>query len=143
MRYKKKYMKLTDELKKLCINHYKDRLVCLVVFGSVAKGTFSPTSDLDLLIILTRRLNNYSEYIDYFENIESKLSIKNLKVKINPIFKTRQELDVRIPYLWDTEFLILYDKDGFFRQFQERLQEFKKNSLIFHNKGMPYIEVKV
>ena len=34
-------------------NHYKDKLLGLVLFGSVARGTQRPSSDVDLLLILS------------------------------------------------------------------------------------------
>ncbi|WP_141266886.1 nucleotidyltransferase domain-containing protein [Thermodesulfovibrio sp. Kuro-1] len=139
--YKKKYMKIIEQLKNLCLNYYKDRLIAVVVFGSVAKGMFSPVSDVDLLIILKNRKSQYREYSDYYDNVESKISVGDLMVEINPIFKSIRELSIRIPYLWNTEFLILYDKENFFRDFLKKLQEFKEKFLVFHTNPFDYIKV--
>jgi predicted nucleotidyltransferase len=140
--YKKQYMKIIKEFKTLCLNHYKDMLISLVVFGSVAKGSFSPVSDIDLLIILRNKREQYEEYSDYYDHVESKLSlIKDFPVEINPIFKSYEELSVKIPYLWITEFLILYDREDFFKKFLNKLEHYKESSLVIHNQHMQYIEL--
>jgi len=140
--YKKQYMKIIKELKDLCLNHYKDRLISLVVFGSVAKGSFSPVSDIDLLIILQNKKEQYEEYSDYYDNVESRLSfIKDFPIEINPVFKSPKELSVKTPYLWNTDFLILYDRENFFKEFLNKLEQFKKTSLVIHNQHIEYIEL--
>lgn len=139
--YKKNYLKIIEQLKDLCLDYYKERLLAVVVFGSVAKGIFSPVSDIDLLIILKNRKGNYKEYSEYYDNVESKISVRNLRVEINPIFKSIRELRIRTPYLWNTEFLILYDRDNFFREFLIKLQEFKEKFLVFYTNPFDYIKV--
>ncbi|MCX7817480.1 MAG: nucleotidyltransferase domain-containing protein [Syntrophales bacterium] len=139
--YKKNYNKLLNKINQLFVNYYKDRLVSLVVFGSVASGNFSPQSDIDLLIVLTTKKGNYEDFSEYYENIESKLDRINFSIRINPIFKTEEELNVRTPFLWDTEFLILYDKKHVFMRFLDSLKTFKKTHLRFHNKKLKYIEI--
>lgn len=134
-------MKIIEQLKDLCLNYYKDRLIAVVVFGSVAKGIFSPVSDVDLLIILKNRKSPYREYSDYYDNVESKISVGDSMVEINPIFKSIRELSIRTPYLWNTEFLILYDKGNFFKEFLNKLQEFKEKSLVFNTNPFDYIKV--
>lgn len=140
--YKREYIKVIKEIKELCLDYYKERLISLVVFGSIAKRSFSPVSDIDLLVVLKDKKNQYKEYADYFDNVESKLSFaKDFHPEINPIFKSYRQLNVKTPYLWNTEFIILYDRDDFFKKFINKLERFKKTSIIIHNQGMEYIEV--
>jgi predicted nucleotidyltransferase len=136
--YKRKFRKILTNLKKLSLDYYKHNLVALVVFGSVAKDRFSPASDIDLLIILENREGNYEEFIKYFDNIESKLAKEGFLPEINPIFKGKDELKPELIYLWDTDFLILYEKEGFFSKFLENLQKFKKERLSY---GKNFIEI--
>lgn len=136
--YKEKFYKILEEIKNLSTSFYGDRCVSIVVFGSVAKDRFSPTSDIDLIVILKNYESNYKNYEEFFENIIEKLSYKD--VHINPIFKTPENLSVKLPYLWDTEFIILYDKDSFFKNFIKNIENFKKKNLKFKD---TYIEVHI
>ncbi|MEN2994004.1 MAG: nucleotidyltransferase domain-containing protein [Thermodesulfovibrio sp.] len=98
--YKRKYMKVLSQIRDLCISYYKDRLLSLVVFGSVAKDSFSPVSEIDLLRVLRDKRNQYREYTDYFNNVENKISFeKELPLEINPIFRSSKDLKVKTPYL--------------------------------------------
>lgn len=45
-------LNLLDRLTLLCKEHYKERLISLVVFGSVGRGTAGPDSDIDLLLVV-------------------------------------------------------------------------------------------
>jgi predicted nucleotidyltransferase len=51
MSYREEYYKLVKKLEEMTINFYGDRLISIAVFGSVAKDTFRPDSDIDILII--------------------------------------------------------------------------------------------
>ena len=52
MKLQENLIKFLQELQITATRHYKDNLVSLVVFGSVAKGKATPESDIDLLVIL-------------------------------------------------------------------------------------------
>ncbi|MDW7972763.1 MAG: nucleotidyltransferase domain-containing protein [Thermodesulfovibrio sp.] len=135
-------MKILKQIRDLCISYYKDRLLCLVVFGSVAKDSFSPLSDIDLLIIFKDKKDQYKEYADYYNNVENKLLFKkDLPVEINPIFKSFKDLKVKTPYFWNTEFLILYDRENLFKEFLNKLEKFKSKSIIIHKEPVEYIEL--
>lgn len=137
--YKQKFKHILNQLKDYCVSYYKERLISLVIFGSVAKNTFSPESDIDVLIILESKWSNYRAYSEYFVNIEEKLDKKGLYLEINPIFKSKDEINVELPYLWDTEFIILFDRDNFFNNFILDLEKFKKKRLKFRDY---YIEIE-
>ncbi len=62
--------KLLQELQITATRHYKDNLISLVVFGSVAKGKATPESDIDLLVILKEKdKGSYKTYMDFYENV--------------------------------------------------------------------------
>ena len=134
---------LLSEIREKAKKHYRDRLVSLVVFGSVAKGKATPTSDVDLLIVLEDKPeSSFKTYMDFYENVESKLRyIDDVGLRLSPIFLKRSSLKEEIPWLWDTEFIVLYDKNGFFHKFLKRLERFKKR-INFIEKPMPHFVIK-
>jgi hypothetical protein len=139
LHYKNVYQDILQQLKALCVEHYRERLISVVVFGSIAKKTFGPASDIDLLLVFTDKRGNYEEFSDYYDNVESKLVFpEGFHIEINPIFKSKGQLSVKTPYLWNTEFLILYDREGFFREFMAKLKKYKENFLVTCNKSLEY-----
>jgi predicted nucleotidyltransferase len=130
-------------------DYYGGRLVSFVIFGSVAKNLATPSSDIDILIVLDEKeQGSFETFMEYFKNVEEKLqSLKEAKEKgiymvISPVFKTRQTLDMHAPWLWQGEFIVIYDKDDFFKGFETRLKKFEKEKLIHHKSPMPYYKVK-
>ncbi len=134
---------LLEEIKEKALNHYGENLVSLVIFGSVAKGKATPESDVDLLIVLENKPGgSYETYMDFYENVESRLErLDKLGMRLSPVFLRRTSLKEEIPWLWDTEFIVLHDKEGFFRDFLRRLERFKSR-LELVKKPMPHFVVK-
>lgn len=58
------YRALLDRFASLLKQQYGDRLVSVVLYGSVARGTARATSDLDLLLIIQGLPDPYGERID-------------------------------------------------------------------------------
>ena len=143
MGFKNSLSSLLEEIKERTVEYYRDDLVSLVVFGSVARGKATPESDIDLLIILKEKPDSsYQTFMGFYENVESKL--KNLEepgLRISPIFLRMSSLKEDIPWLWETEFIVLYDKDGFFRNFLKRLEKFKSKIKLI-KKPMPHFVLK-
>ena len=52
---------LLDQLKHHLRSHYGERLVEVVVFGSVARGEDTSESDVDLLVVLRDPVDRYAE----------------------------------------------------------------------------------
>ncbi|MEW6611385.1 MAG: nucleotidyltransferase family protein [Pseudomonadota bacterium] len=48
---KEQFSTLQTALHRACLDYYGERLVSLAVFGSVARGTMRPDSDIDCLIV--------------------------------------------------------------------------------------------
>lgn len=147
MRYKKYYYSIIKEIKKRILYFYKDNLIALVIFGSVAKDTFSPESDIDILIILNKIKGSYIDFSEYYNNIETNLNTlkkakkEKLNITINPIFKEKDKLTINTPYLWKNKFMILYDRGEFFKNFVENLRNYEKR-LISQDNKIPYFEVR-
>lgn len=133
--YKKRFSEAINRLRDIFNKGYSDRLVASVIFGSVANDRHSPESDIDLLIILDGKKANYDEFSYFYDRLEEE-GLDNLK--INPIFKDKKDLDLSLSFLWNTEFIILYDRDRIFEEFLHSLNEFRKQNLILKN---GYIEI--
>ncbi len=133
MGYRQGYYELIDRLKKICIEYYGKRLISLVIFGSVAKDSFRPDSDIDVLIIADDlpkgRIKRVSEFT---ENIEVRLSddIKSLSEKnifpyFSPVIKSKEEVMLGSPLFLDMteDVKILYDADNFFENYLSDLRD--------------------
>ena len=119
---------LTREVRR----HYGDRLVSLVVFGSVGRGTPRPDSDLDVLIVAENLPRGRVARAEDFAPVEAALESRltegrraGFSTECSPIFKTPDELLAGSPLLLDMvhDAKILHDRDGFFSQAIDRLKE--------------------
>ena len=144
---KKEVIKIIKELKGEYLKEYKKNLVSIVLFGSYANDFFTPVSDVDLIIIFEKikdsKLSIYSKFFFISENLPTYKKLKKEKIYLNfsPIIKEKSHLNVNIPYLWNTNFKIFYDKDGFFKQFISKLEDFKKKKIKLKEGIMPYYEI--
>lgn len=111
--------------------YYGERLVSLVVFGSVARGTMRPDSDIDVLIVAEPLPLGRMARVREFEEVEQKLESVLLQARavgvdpcLSPLFKTREEAERGSPLFLDMveDARILYDREGFFRNRLERLR---------------------
>jgi hypothetical protein len=114
-----------------CRSHYGDRLVSLVVFGSVARQTPRPDSDIDLMLVVDDlpdgRMPRVREFAKIEEAVEPGLqSAKGggVHTRLSPVFKSRDELEFGTPLLLDMvdDARILFDRNAVFAQRLERLR---------------------
>ncbi len=103
-----------EQLTRLCQQHYGERLVSLVVFGSVGRGTPRPDSDIDLLIIARDLPDGRMTRVRDFDMVEA--SLGKGSPLLSPVFKTPDEVKAGSPLLLDMvdDALVLYDPEGFF-----------------------------
>jgi len=47
----KEYVRVIEEYCSLIKNHFRDRLISICLFGSVARGEAKPSSDIDILVV--------------------------------------------------------------------------------------------
>ncbi|MBI4687388.1 MAG: nucleotidyltransferase domain-containing protein [Nitrospirae bacterium] len=133
MGYRDEYTKLIDKLTDLAARHYGSRLVTLAMFGSVARDTFNPDSDIDILIIAETLPHGRIKRIKEFEeNIEVKLAAdlkesarKGINTSLSPIIKTPEEITAGSPLFLDmTDAVkIYYDKNNFFKSYLASLKK--------------------
>lgn len=120
----------------VCQKFYGDRLVSVVVFGSVGRGTPRPDSDIDVLIVADGLPNGRLRRVQEFRAIEdallpclAKIRSAGWHIELSPVIKTPTEILRGSPLLLDMihDARLLYDRDGFFRaalaQFQSRLEK--------------------
>lgn len=126
------YQHLTERLREECERQYGARLISLVLYGSVARGTMRFDSDIDTLIVAdplpTGRLARVAE----FEAIEQRLApdlaaahAQGVRAEFSPVFKTPDEVRHGSPLFLDMtlEARILFDRDGFFARYLDGLRE--------------------
>lgn len=115
-----------DLLTTRCKQHYVENLSSLILYGSVVRGTFRPTSDLDLLVLLRDSTLSWGKRISEFlntvlnsppvEKAQARLRQMNLPWRVEPIILTERELAARPPILLDLteDAMILEDREGVF-----------------------------
>jgi predicted nucleotidyltransferase len=126
------FQKLSEKLSEEIKVFYSGRLVSLVVFGSVGRGTATAESDIDLLIIATDLPLGRIKRVSEFTLVENRLQhhLDELKKKgfypcFSPVIKTPEEVLSGSPLFFDMIFdsLVLYDKERFFQTFLAHLKE--------------------
>ncbi|HXG15818.1 MAG TPA: nucleotidyltransferase domain-containing protein [Calidithermus sp.] len=112
--------------------HLGDRLVSVVLFGSVARGEAGPNSDLDLLIVgedfpagRFARLRLLDEADRAFEPELEALRGRGILTRLSRVIKTRAEARHTVPLYLDLveDAHLLYDRDGFFAGVLARLRQ--------------------
>lgn len=115
-----------------CRAVFAERLVALAVFGSVARGTPRPDSDVDLLIVVRDLPAGRLARVRQFEPVESRLAgllqqlgREGIHTTLSPVLKTPEEVEAGSPLLLDVAFdaRLLWDPHHFLRKRLERLQE--------------------
>ncbi|MFB3904719.1 MAG: nucleotidyltransferase domain-containing protein [Acidobacteriota bacterium] len=64
---------LLDKLAKACREVYGERLISLLVFGSVGRGTPNPDSDIDLLLVVAGLPQGRVRRVREFFAVESRV----------------------------------------------------------------------
>jgi hypothetical protein len=110
-----------------CRTLYGDRLVSLVVFGSVGRGTPRPDSDIDLLVVADPLPNGRIPRVREFDAVEGSVAAggpANSAHRLSPIFKTPAEVRRGSPLFLDMldDGRLLYDRGGFFAGEQAALK---------------------
>lgn len=111
---------------------YGDRLISVVIFGSVARETQNFDSDLDVLVIAKGLPNGRMKRIREFESVEEKIDpfLESLRkgdginTYISAIIKSPEEAEKGSPLFLDMveDAKILFDRDRFFHKRLERLR---------------------
>lgn len=110
---------------------YGQRLVSVVVFGSVARGTQRFDSDIDLLLVIRELPSGRMKRVEEFAAVEERLADvlasarrQGIQTEISPLLRTPDEVcQGGLIYLDMTEDArVLYDPTGFFQAFLKGLR---------------------
>ncbi|QXJ29059.1 Nucleotidyltransferase domain protein [Saccharolobus shibatae B12] len=126
------YATLLNNMIKIMKEEFKDDLISVVLYGSVARGDNRNDSDVDILIVMDNLpRDSMLKRIRLFETkVEDKLNLdeywnKGYYVSLSPILKTPEEAGKISPLYLDMVYdaVILYDKDEFFTKILQKLKE--------------------
>ncbi|GAB6182713.1 nucleotidyltransferase domain-containing protein [Thermodesulfovibrio hydrogeniphilus] len=129
-----KILEKTLEALKEC---YKERLVSVVIYGSVGRQTQRFDSDVDLLIVVEDLPKGRFARLEEFECVEKMIEpvvedVRKIGVQtyLSPVIKTPEEVIKGSLLFLDMveDAKILYDRDNFFEKFLESFRE-KLNKL--------------
>ena len=129
---KEPYATLLNNIVRIMREEFKDDLISIVLYGSVARGDNRNDSDVDLLIVMNNLpKDSMLKRIRLFETrVEDKLNLdeywnKGYYISLSPILKTPDEAEKISPLYLDMVYdaVILYDKDQFFTKILEKLKE--------------------
>jgi predicted nucleotidyltransferase len=120
------YEQILNKFKRKLLAKYKDDIISLVLFGSVARGKARKESDIDMLIILKDAPDSYYERLKPVVEIE--LEMRKDVIGIPPIFSSmilsfdeaKQNRNIFLDMIDHS--IILYDTNDFFKN---RLSELK------------------
>jgi hypothetical protein len=124
--------RLLVELTERVRRHYGPRLVSLVVFGSIGRGTPRPDSDVDLLIVAENLPDGRMARVNEFAPVEKALAAAladgrrlGFFNEWSPVFKTPDEVIAGSPLLLDMveDARVLVDREVFFQAAIDRLKE--------------------
>jgi predicted nucleotidyltransferase len=111
---------------------YADRLVSVVVFGSVGRGTARPDSDLDFLVVADGLPDGRMPRIAEFQEVERQLApalararAQGVTTDLSPLLKTPAEAERGSPLFLDLveDARVAFDRGGFFAALLARLRE--------------------
>jgi hypothetical protein len=122
---------LLERFHAACRRHYGERLVSVVVFGSVGRGVAGPESDIDLLVVANPlpdgRVARVRDFADVERDLDQDLAAAwraGWNARLSPVFKTPVEVEAGSPLFLDMvdDARLLTDRDGFMRQTLDRLR---------------------
>jgi hypothetical protein len=123
---------LLAPLREACENRYGHRLVSVVVYGSVGRGTPRADSDVDLLVVATRLPRGRVARADEFRLVTALLGpaldrakTEGVDTRLSPILKTPDEVLLGSALFLDMteDARILCDRDDFFGSFLDDFRE--------------------
>ena len=128
---KDKFEVLVQALREKALDFYGDRIVSLVVFGSVGRGVMRPDSDIDILLIAEPLPRGRLRRVEEFEAVENGMKdclrtgrAAGIFASLSPVFKTPSEVQLGSPLFWDMidDARILFDRDEFFEKALEAVR---------------------
>lgn len=109
----------------LLLNRMGGRVISIVLFGSVARGTATPSSDIDLLVVLKDLPKGRLARRSILEPVLKDYEEAGGEGVINCHLKTADEArKVTVMYYdFPTDAILLHDRDGFFKAIIDSVSE--------------------
>lgn len=110
---------------------YGDRLVAVAIFGSVARRTARPDSDLDLYVVVEGLPRSHRARLATFDPAEERLAAdldalaqQGIITELSPVLRTPEDLRTASPLMLDLteDAVILFDRGGVLRAALDDLQ---------------------
>ncbi len=129
---REQFRKLEEKLLGGIRAFYDERLISVVLFGSVGRDTPNFYSDVDILIIAKELPQGRIPRIREFERIEEQIAplldalrLEGIQTEISAILKSPEEAERGSPLFLDMveDGRILFDRDGFFSELLSRLRD--------------------
>ena len=129
----KEYLPILEFTVARLIEFFSERLVSIVLFGSIAYGRAGNESDIDLLVVVENLPERYSERLKLLR--KALVGLEDLRLKIwrekgrypllDTIILTPQEATVSHPFYLDMaeDAIIIYDRGSFMKRKLETLKE--------------------
>ncbi len=98
----------------------------LVIYGSMGRGTATPESDVDFLIVAEGLPKGRIPRVQDFLKVESQLREEfDFHFELSPILKTPAEVQMGSPLFLDMteDAILLFDRESFFERFLDGLRE--------------------
>ncbi|MDP2765836.1 MAG: nucleotidyltransferase domain-containing protein [Candidatus Methanoperedens sp.] len=127
-------IKLISELTSVLKQKFNEDLLAIVLFGSIVKGSFTSTSDIDVLVVCQTLIKDWRARdkmtLELTEDIELKYatSIHMALVSKDEISHAIDSVSPLMLEIYEAN-EIIYEKDNFFTQL---LNNFRKNLKSLH-----------
>src|SRR4029450_4724150 len=127
----KKFEGLLEDLLARLKKLYRQRLVSVVVFGSVGRGAPRPDSDIDILIVARplpqgrmARVREFAAIDEAMSGKMSRLAREGIFPSLAPIFKTPDEVGRGSLLFLDMieDGRVLFDPSGFWNEYMKEFQ---------------------
>ena len=132
-RINKNYRLILEFIISSIIGYFRERLISIVLFGSLARGTTKNYSDIDLLVVAERIPSSYSKRVKILSSILEGVSEIRYRLwmeeKLYPlvdiILLTKEEARINHPFYLDMvdDAIIIYDRDSFMRHRIDKIRD--------------------
>jgi len=118
------------ELTQACEDHYGEKLMSVILYGSVARKNWNAHSDLDFLVVardLPRgrfaRVRDFAEVETRLDGLLEATHQAGWWIELSPVFKKPEEVEVGSPLFLDMveDAELLLDRGDFFKKYLEGL----------------------
>lgn len=122
-------------------DHFKDRLISVVLFGSVGRGDARPDSDVDILLVINALPEGRYNRRKLLEPVMDAASERGLTASFNCHIKSPAEAkEITVMYFdFPTDAKLLCDKSGFFKEIIHAVEKIiKRNGAVRKRWGRFY-----